>query len=202
MSDSCALIYKHWKHNKTNILKHQNFVFKIWLALTIPLLTSLTKSCFCKNISDKSRNITLLMLTCIFHSPDSDTASCPCRTSGKCHSNTPQTAHDTAGKSVVPKRGIFYTYTLHFFLDSHKYNIKSKEKPFKITLRSPSPGSTNISAASSCFSHLPAELSDTRSTAPLSLWIDPSGGSPLHHGTADTHTVYHSKVPAIYRSRW
>lgn len=42
---------------------------------------------------------------------DSGIASYPCQTSGKCHSNTPQTADDTAGKSVVPERVISHILT-------------------------------------------------------------------------------------------
>lgn len=43
-----------------------------------------------------------LLLTCIFHRADSDTAFCSCQTSGKYHSNTLQTLCDTAHKSAEP----------------------------------------------------------------------------------------------------
>lgn len=55
-----------------------------------------------------------LLLTCIFHKADSDTASYPCRTSGKCHSNTLRTAYDTPHMSAVPKTAIPYIYAVLF----------------------------------------------------------------------------------------
>lgn len=73
---------------------------------------------------------------------------------------------------------------------------KGKQLPVKITEWSCYSWTLELKHISS---QLPSALFDTQSTAPLGLWIDPSGGSPLHHGTADTHTVYHSRVPAAYR---
>lgn len=57
-----------------------------------------------------TRIVKSVLLTCIFHRADNDTASYPCQTSGKCYSSTPQTAHDTAGKSVVPRRVIWLSH--------------------------------------------------------------------------------------------
>lgn len=93
------------------IVKQFTSIFLLQLNGNLPCQASVIKWLKILFLNEKQ------LLTCIFHRVDSDTAFCPCQTSGKYHSNILQTVHGTAHRSAVPLNN-----------DKHQYKHKFRTK--------------------------------------------------------------------------